>query len=119
MAIEHIIQAVLAASPAKRAKVAAVLNGTDSPTKSNEKRETRLVTISGAAKMLALGRNTIYRLIETKRLDTVDLNGCRRITVKSINEFLDGERPPNAATERLIGASKTRHATNTPKMAQA
>lgn len=110
MAIEELIQGVLAATPAKRAKVAAVLNGTDSTSKSNEKKETRLVTISGAAKMLALGRNTVYRLIKSKRLDTVDLNGCRRITVKSINEFLDGERPANDKTAEIVKHSAEKYA---------
>lgn len=109
MSIESLMQAVLQASPQKRRELEAVLLGTVQKQQS-AKSETRLITISGAARMLALGRNTVYRLIKTKRLDTVDLNGCRRITVKSINEFLGGERPANAGTEKIIQESVARHA---------
>lgn len=110
MAIEQIIQAVIAASPAKRARIAAVLNGTDTNNKTPDKRDTRLITISGAAKMLALGRNTVYRLIKQKRLDYVMLTGVPRVTWQSINEFLDGQRPENAVTSEMINESKARYA---------
>jgi len=112
MAIEQIIQAVIAATPAKRARIAAVLNGTDTDNKKPDKRDTRLVTISGAAKMLALGRNTVYKLIKQKRLDCVMLTGVPRVTWQSISEFLDGQRPENATTAEMVEESKARYAAN-------
>lgn len=93
MSVEKLIQGVLAATPAKRAKIEAVLNGSETVAKKDAKAETRLVTIAGTAKMLAISRNTVYRLIAKKRLDVVELNGCQRVTMKSINEFIEGERP--------------------------
>lgn len=110
MAIEQLMQTVLSASPAQRRELEAVLSGKTREHKSETKAETRLVTISGAARLLALGRNTVYRLIETKRFDTVELNGCSRVTMRSINAFLNGERPANHATDELIRASQTRYA---------
>lgn len=109
MSVEKLIQGVLSATPAKRARIEAVLNGVETVVK-NTKAETRLVTIAGTAKMLAVSRNTVYRLMATKRLDAVDLNGCRRVTMKSIDEFIAGERPANEATEKLIEETKTRTA---------
>jgi len=110
MAIEQLIQAVLSASPAQRRELESVLSGKTRTQKTEAKADMRLVTISGTARLLALGRNTIYRLIETGRLDTVELNGCSRVTMRSINSFLDGERPANDATEDLVRASQTRYA---------
>ena len=110
MAVEQLMQSVLSASPAMRKKLEAVLNGTDNNGKTDGKKDTRLVTISGAARMLDVGRNTIYALIESRRLDTVDLNGCKRITMKSLNEFIDGQRPANEKTEAIIAANKARYA---------
>lgn len=69
-----------------------------------------LTNKASAARLLSIGRNTVYRLIETGRLDTVELNGCSRVTMRSINAFLDGERPANAATEDLVRASQARYA---------
>jgi len=112
MSIEKLIQGVLAASPAKRARIEAVLSGAETVTKKSNKDETRLVSISGAARLLAVSRNTIYRLISTKRLDAVDLNGCKRVTMKSISEFIEGSRPANEATEKLIEATRERHTTS-------
>ena len=117
MAIEQLIQAVLTASPAKRLELEDVLKGKAAKVARREKPETRLVTISGAARLMALGRNTVYKLILSKRLDTVDLNGCPRITMKSINEFLEGERPANELTDWLIAESKARYAKSAGKEA--
>ena len=112
MAIETLLQAVLTATPAKRRELERVIRGeTANATTATGKDESRLVTISGAARLLALGRNTIYRLIETRRLDTVDLNGCKRVTMRSIRQFIDGERPANEKTAELVAASKERYAT--------
>lgn len=101
MNFESLMQAVLSASPQKRREIEAVINGKVRQEKGS-KPDTRLVTISGAAKLLCIGRSTVYRLIDTKRLDVVDLNGCRRITMRSINEFLDGDRPANDKTAEIV-----------------
>ena len=111
MAIEQLMQAVLTATPAKRRELERVLRGearTETTGKADGDR--RLVTIAGAARLLALGRNTVYRLIMTGRLDTVDLNGVKRITMRSIHAFINGERPANDATAALVAASKARYA---------
>lgn len=111
MAIEQLMQAVLTATPAKRRELERVIRGeTANETTTTGKDENRLVTISGAARLLALGRNTIYRLIETGRLDTVDLNGCKRVTMRSVHAFINGERPANEKTAELVAASKARYA---------
>jgi len=109
MAIEQLMQAVLTATPAKRRELERVIRGemTDKC-----KDENRLITITGAGRLLALGRNTVYRLIETGRLDTVDLNGVKRVTMKSLMEFANGERPANEKTAELIAASKARYMTD-------
>ena len=40
----------------------------------------------------------------------LDLNGCRRVTMRSIAAFLNGERPANEKTAELVAASKARYA---------
>ena len=111
MAIEQLMQAVLTATPAKRRELERVIRGENANAATDkDKDENRLVTISGAARLLALGRNTIYRLIETGRLDTVDLNGCKRVTMRSVHAFINGERPANEKTAELVAASKARYA---------
>ena len=110
MAIEQLMQAVLTASPAKRRELERVIRGeTTTETTATGKDENRLVTIAGAARLLSLGRSTVYRLIETGRLDTVELNGSKRVTMRSIRAFVDGERPANEKTAELVSASKTRY----------
>lgn len=108
---EQLMGAVLAASPAMRKKLEAVLNGTDTQATSG-KQDTRLVTISGAARLLNVGRNVVHNLVKSERLDRVDLNGSKRITMRSLTEFLNGERPANAKTAEIIAASKARYAAN-------
>ena len=114
MAIEQLMQAVLTATPAMRRRIEAAIRGDEHERrKAQGEEDRRLVTISAAARLLALGRNTVYRLIETGRLDTVELNGCKRVTMKSIKEFTDGNRPANEKTAELVAASKARYA-NSP-----
>ena len=115
MSIEQIIQCVCAASPAKRRKFEAVARGEDGEKKC-EKKDLRLVSIAETARTLNLGRNTVYRLIDSNRLDTIDLNGSRKVTMRSIIEFQSGERPANEKTAALIAESKSRH---TAKKAQS
>jgi len=113
------MKAVLSASPAETRKLAEFIKcGMKISEKKNDYNDARLITISGTARMLALGRNTIYSLIKTNRLETVELNGCRRITLRSIHQLLDGERPANEQTAVLVGASKARYAASKAKEAQ-
>ena len=111
MAIEQLMQAVLTATPAKRRELERVIRGeTTDATTTTGKDESRLVTISGAARLLGVARSTLYRLAATKRLDTVELNGVKRITMRSIRQFIDGERPANEKTAELIAESGHRYA---------
>lgn len=112
MAIEQLMQAVLQASPAKRRELERVIRGevADKDKETKNREETRLVSISGASRLLSIGRNTAYRLIETGRLDVVELNGSKRVTMRSIHQLLDGERPANEKTAEIIAESKARYA---------
>ncbi len=78
---------LLAASPATLAAVDAVLAGTG---KKKADDDTRLVTYTEAAQRLNLSRPTIYRLVKNGRLESVALDGTRRIRLKSLVAFADG-----------------------------
>lgn len=43
-----------------------------------------LVTIEDAAKLLTIGRTTIYQLLRSKALESVKIGGARRITLASV-----------------------------------
>ena len=109
-----LIRKLTEASIEKKAEIAAVLSGTAIVDKGNvqnrNSEDCRLVTITEAAKLLAIGRSTVYKLIKTGRLETRDLNGCQRVTMRSIKEFVDGERPANEQTKAIIAESKARYA---------
>ena len=114
MTIQQLMQAVLQASPAKRRELERVILGDDA----RDKDEMRLVSISEFARILNIGRNTAYRIVDTGRVDTVELNGSRKITMRSINQFLRGERPANEKTDELIAGSKIRYAIQKAKSAK-
>ncbi|MBQ3745973.1 MAG: helix-turn-helix domain-containing protein [Kiritimatiellae bacterium] len=90
MALEQLIQALLTATPARRREVEAVLKGRSSVAAAKADADRRLVTISGAARLLGVGRNTVYRLIKAGRLETVRLNGVSRVPMRSIDAMVDG-----------------------------
>lgn len=50
--------------------------------------EPKLVSIRETAKMLGVGRSTVYVMCDDKRLDTVKLNRRRLVTVESINRLV-------------------------------
>jgi len=77
---------LLAASPATLARVDAVLSGMDG--KADD--DVRLCTYTAAAQRLNLSRPTIYRLVKLGRLETVSLDGTRRIRLKSVIDFANG-----------------------------
>ncbi len=109
-----LMKKLLAASHERKAAVAAVLSGAaivDRGKAQNQDPDAcRLVKITEAAKLLAVGRSTVYKLIKTGRLETRDLNGCQRVTMRSIKQFVNGERPANEQTKALIAESKARYA---------
>jgi len=92
MRIEEMMQAVLAANPAKRRSIEAILNGKQSVPKPINEEDSRLVSVSGAARLLAVGRTTVYKLIKQGRLETIKMIGSQKITMRSIQSFLDGNR---------------------------
>ena len=91
MALEQLIQALLTATPARRREVEAVLKGRSGGAAARQDADRRLMTISGAARLLGVGRNTIYRLIRAGRLETVRLNGVSRVPMRSIDAMVDGK----------------------------
>jgi len=114
--MKELLIAVASATPAKQRRIWEVLN--DNGASRNEtvaKRDMRLVTISGTAKLLALGRNTVYKLIAQGRLETRSLTGVPRVTMQSIFDFLDGKNPENDVTASMIEESKARYAANKAK----
>lgn len=115
MAIEQLMQAVLTATPAKRRELERVIRGETANATTNKDDDKRLITITAAARLLAVGRSTIYKLLLTGRLDAIDLNGVRRVTMKSVKEFADGMRPANKKTAMLIAAAKARYAADKAK----
>ena len=114
MSNDTLIRKLLDANAEQRKNVAAVLSGAAIVAKESiqnrNSEDCRLVKITEAAKLLAIGRSTVYKLIKTGRLETRDLNGCQRITMRSIKAFVDGERPANEQTEALVAESKARYA---------
>jgi excisionase family DNA binding protein len=47
-----------------------------------------LVTIPEAARMLAIGRSTLYELIAARQLTTIHIGRATRITVEEIQAFI-------------------------------
>lgn len=81
------------ASPVLLAQVDAVLDGH----KIRKDQETRLLSISQAARMLGVSRMTIYRLKKCGRLAIVTLpGGTPRITMASVQALAAGETSADA-----------------------
>lgn len=51
-----------------------------------------LLKIPEAAELLAIGRSTVYELIALGQLETVHIGRSVRVTVASIEAFVDRER---------------------------
>lgn len=105
------MQRILAANPPTLARIDSILTGEDNSPAPVEK-ENRLVTYTGAARRTGLSRPTIYRLVKSGRLDVVELNGTRRITLQSVNDFIAGNRPADDSTAREIENVRRRRAAN-------
>jgi len=85
------LQRILVADPSKLAQIDAILCG--KATAPSRREETRLITISEAAKMLGISRPTAYKLIREQRLDAIELDGISRIRLQSVLDFSMGLRP--------------------------
>lgn len=93
------------------ARIDSILTGEDTSPVPVE-RENRLVTYTDAARRTGLSRPTVYRLALSGRLDVVELNGTRRITLQSVNDFIAGNRPADDSTAREIERVRRRRAAN-------
>ena len=112
MGKEQIIGEVLKASPAMLKRIEAAIRGDEQGRrKAQSEEDKRLVSFAATARLLNIGRSSVYRLVSTSRLDAIDMNGSRKITMRSIHAFLNGERPANEKTAELVAASKARYAT--------
>ena len=49
----------------------------------------RLLTVGEAAALLAVSRWTVYRLIKERRVVSVLVGRCRRITSSSLSAYMD------------------------------
>jgi excisionase family DNA binding protein len=50
--------------------------------------ERKLLTVVEAARVLGLGRTKVYQLIHSGRLRSVKIDGCRRIPVSALDEYI-------------------------------
>lgn len=106
------MQMILAAPPQVLARIDAVLTGEDTASTTHHQTECRIVTFADAARHLACSRPVIYGLVKSGRLETIMLNGCQRITMRSIIELADGERPADKKTIERINRNRITRATN-------
>ena len=84
MTKEALIRKLLAATPAERNRLAAVLAG-ETPTEPTDR---RLLSIQQAADALNVSRSTVWRLLRDGRLPFVELRpGRRRIPSVAVTEF--------------------------------
>ena len=51
-----------------------------------------LLTVSQAARALAIGRTTLYELIGKRRIETVHIGRCIRVPVEAVRAFVEAER---------------------------
>lgn len=87
------------------ARVDQILQGEDPTAATFRDVDCRTTTFADAAKRLNCSRVTVYGLVRDGRLDVIEMNGTRRITVASIVEFASGKRPADAATIARIAAN--------------
>jgi excisionase family DNA binding protein len=68
-----------------------------------------LLTVVGAARMLGIGRTTIYDLIARGQLDVVHIGRAARIPVASVDRFVDDLRGRQAASQEALAAREREH----------
>ena len=66
-----------------------------------------LVTVVAAAKMLSVGRTTVYRLIEAGEIEAIKVFGGTRIVVASLVAYIERQRgQPVVSTSFVYQGSK-------------
>ncbi len=102
------IMRILNANYETQKKIDDILMGRDKPIRHLDQ-ETRLLTMSEAAKMLNISRPSVYRMLESGRLSYVTIAGVRRVTLRSVLELSLGIREDvpekNSATKTGAGPS--------------
>jgi excisionase family DNA binding protein len=61
-----------------------------------------LLTVKQAARVLNVGRSTVYQLIADGRLDVVHIGSSTRVPVDAVTKFVS-ELVPNDLAQRLMG----------------
>lgn len=82
---------VLNASPEMLRKIDDILMDRGRKCRSSDE-DIRTLTFTEAAKRLRVSRPTIYRLVKSGRLETVALEGSRRIRLQSLLDVAFGRR---------------------------
>jgi len=50
---------------------------------------TKLLKVEQVCEMLDISRVKVYELINRKRLKSFKLDGCRRVTARALNDFIN------------------------------
>jgi len=90
MTSEQFFKACVNAPPGVRAKIEMVLRG-DETIVPHADEDARTCTKAQAGRRLNASRPTVYAMIRRGELETVTINGCERVLVKSINAVARGE----------------------------
>ena len=110
MAIEELVKAALNATPSQRRKAYEALRGITTAAKKDNAPDLRTVNQSQAARLLGVGRGEVIGLIKQGRLDTVTTSaGTPRVTMRSITEYANGERPANGKTAEQSKANAAKY----------
>jgi len=51
-----------------------------------------LLTVTEAARALAIGRTTLYELIADRRIEVVHIGRCTRVPVEALHKFIEEQR---------------------------
>ena len=92
---ESVLQALLTASASQKAAALAALRA-ETPQRSVKQRESGplLVGPAGAARILGVSRSSLWRMIRTGHLATVEIMpGCRRVRRADVEAIAAGARP--------------------------
>lgn len=110
MAIEELVKAALNATPSQRRKAYDALRGITATAKKDTAPDLRTVNQTQAARLLGVGRGEVIGLIKQGRLDTITTSaGTPRVTMRSITEYANGERPANAKTAEQAKANAAKY----------
>ena len=87
----RILGLLQAATPATKQRVEAVLLGKATATSAKTEAETRLVTLTDAARRLGVSRSTIGRLIKRSVFKPIPVGGKTRVALSSIIDYASGK----------------------------